>query len=231
MALRVLIAFKILLLVGVHCSPTYWGQIEDTGVETAAAVQPITKDGCGTTKGCILHPEGCDPSRTCNITLTYARKGDSVRFEIGALRPEGSQDFYAAVGFSLDGMMANTSVIACIYTASNSAATASLWYNPPPTQEGNPNNHVPSRRVAFGPADPPLVRLEEAGVVNDILVCRYNRKIAVPTNKRAQVWPLNASYHLLRARGDYNAKDQVLRYHFERVPSPLLTDVTTAGGP
>jgi len=225
MEYRFLIAIPILLLASAYSAPNNLvPMIWDTEFEPAVALEPISTTGCGSTKGCFLVPAGCDPKTTCNFTLTYAKQGsDRVRFEISVLRPEGAEDFYAAVGFNLETAMANASVIACTYTASSSSATVSLFQNPP--KDGN-NTHVPARRVPFGPADPALVRLEEAGVLNDHLICRYTRNIAVPVAKQNSVWPLNVPYHLLLARGYYNAKEKQLTHHFERTLNPALIDVT-----
>jgi len=144
-------------------------------------------------------------------------------FEISVLKPEKGADFYGAVGFNNDPVMARASVIACTYDSSVAAATVSLFHNPPPQGE---NNHVPAQRVPFGPADPALVRLEEAAVINNRLVCRYTRNIAVPSNKQSQVYPLNAPYHILLARGQYDAKNKQLTHHDERIINAQKVDVT-----
>jgi len=220
MAFRILIAIQMLLLVNVYCAPKIVQTLDN---DFQAAVDPISTAGCGSTKGCILHPPQCNPSSTCNFTFTYAKQGNNVRFEISVLKPEKGADFYGAVGFNNDPVMARASVIACTYDSSVAAATVSLFHNPPPQGE---NNHVPAQRVPFGPADPALLRLEEAAVINNRLVCRYTRNIAVPSNKQSQVYPLNAPYHILLARGQYDAKNKQLTHHDERIINAQKVDVT-----
>jgi len=221
MAFRILIAIQSLILVNVYCAPRTAPRLDNDFQR--AAVEPISTAGCGSTKGCILIPQGCDPKTTCNITLTYAKQNNNVRFEISIMRPPESEDFYAAVGFNSEPAMANASVIACIYTASSGTATASLYHNP--AKKGDVN-HAASEKVSFRPADPAMVRLEETGLLNNLLICRYTRTISVPANKLDQVWPLNAAYNILLARGHYNLKFETLTQHFERVINPGLVDVT-----
>jgi hypothetical protein len=184
----------------------------------------ISKNGCGYAKGCLTTPAGCDPSVDCTKVVTYSivNGTDTVLFELSSRNP-GNDDYYAAVGFSVTGSMANTSVSAC--TVGDGNINVSMWFNPP-----GGRGHNRPQRINFLSNETTLVQLQEAAVINDVLTCRFLQKINIPSEDKAEssmLAPLNAPYHLLLARGNYTVATQSIQFHTE---IPLVSDIVNVVG-
>lgn len=66
--------------------------------------------GCGVTKNCVGHPEGCTATRNCKAVLSITKQdGDYVVDMIG------HQSKYVAIGFSDDRKMGKDNVVECVH--------------------------------------------------------------------------------------------------------------------
>ncbi|VDN52307.1 unnamed protein product [Dracunculus medinensis] len=92
---------------------------------------PITIDlsSCGTKKGCLAIPYGCQNNSQlqCSSIFTYQVDGDYLLMELLGLVDDIERS-YVAIGFSLDQYMGNDSVTECS-VAPGSPLQGRLSYN------------------------------------------------------------------------------------------------------
>ncbi|MCP4486572.1 MAG: hypothetical protein GY820_04520 [Gammaproteobacteria bacterium] len=69
----------------------------------------MSREGCGSGKGCFFMPFDCDPSKNCTVGLTYVLVDEGgakfVEFETVARKIPTYQQQYFAVGLSQDDVM------------------------------------------------------------------------------------------------------------------------------
>ena len=65
--------------------------------------EPITLEGCNTTKGCFRYPPDCYTISTCSYFLSWTVEGGRNKFEMA-----GDVGTYVAFGFSKSGFMVSS---------------------------------------------------------------------------------------------------------------------------
>ena len=65
--------------------------------------EPITLEGCNTTKGCFRYPPDCYTVSACSYFLSWTVEGGRNKFEMA-----GDVGTYVAVGFSKSGAMVSS---------------------------------------------------------------------------------------------------------------------------
>ncbi|VDM51953.1 unnamed protein product [Angiostrongylus costaricensis] len=70
---------------------------------------------CGTMKGCLFAPPGCQPSTDCQIAFSYQVDGPYLSMELSGTPP--TPDGFIAVGFSNDPFMGDDMVVYCANSA------------------------------------------------------------------------------------------------------------------
>ena len=98
-------------------------------------------DNCYEDKGCFGIPYNCEKQRNCDMIITYTKvkqawqEGkEKYKFEIGGKMSQG----YTAVGLSLDNMMGDDSVMACVQSPTNQSLSVQMYWN-----TASPYNSLP----------------------------------------------------------------------------------------
>nr|XP_058952014.1 putative ferric-chelate reductase 1 [Pocillopora verrucosa] len=170
-------------------------------------IQPgfeITKNGCGSQKGCYSEPTDCTDSSNCEFLVTYETKGENVTFEMSG------KHGYVSIGFNSKQKMDQTDSITCS-TSSNNAVEIRhyhLDYNQPIRTDLENSTDI----------------IRDMGVYeNGTVTCKFVRKIS-PTDPRMK--NLTKSWFFVFAWGKVS-NTGALSYHRENATFSLeLVNVT-----
>uniref|UniRef100_A0A1I7XJV7 Dihydrolipoyl dehydrogenase, mitochondrial n=1 Tax=Heterorhabditis bacteriophora TaxID=37862 RepID=A0A1I7XJV7_HETBA len=165
------------------------------------AVTELTmdKNGCGTTKACLLKPAGCDPNLDCTIgIMLYMTGPNQLRIEMVAqtLIPVVQQQ-YVAVAFSHDPVMGDDAVTECVM--SNMGQFAG-WE---PEIYASFNKGKSNDRVYLNNDEHrTLISNISSEVVDDRLVCHFTQQIVPQIDKKnGLLWNLDKSFYIMGATG------------------------------
>uniref|UniRef100_A0A915N8N4 DOMON domain-containing protein n=1 Tax=Meloidogyne javanica TaxID=6303 RepID=A0A915N8N4_MELJA len=164
---------------------------ENENLTNKGDLSQFDSSGCGLTKGCLFKPPNCNPYNDCSYALSYISDDERVYFELLA-QVAGESNVWAAVGFSVDGLMGGDTVTDCS-SLEGRDYKARLSYNP-----GKSNRKAP---LAYG-LESKILHTHHAKVADGIIYCRFSQLIQPPESVQPQfVRPLNAPIFILLASG------------------------------
>lgn len=170
-------------------------------------IQPgfeITKNGCGSQKGCYFEPTDCTNSSNCEFLVTYETKGENVTFEMSG------KHGYVSIGFNSKQKMDQTDSITCS-TSSNNAVEIRHYHL---------DYNQPIRTDLENSTD--IIR-DMGAYENGTVTCKFVRKIS-PTDPRMKI--LTKSWFFVFAWGKVS-NTGALSYHRENATfSSELVNVT-----
>ncbi|XP_020625342.1 putative ferric-chelate reductase 1 [Orbicella faveolata] len=180
----------------------FWVSIQSVTVhgptadpQTPPTIQPsfaVTKDGCGSEKGCYSEPEDCTNSSNCIFLVTYQRAGENITFEMSG------KHGYVAVGFNSKQEMDQTDTITCSTSASRAVEIRHYFMD----------FHQPIRTNLGNSTD--IIR-HAAAYENGTMTCRFVRKIS-PTG--SNMTDLTKNWFFIFAWTGVT-RTGVLNYHVE----------------
>jgi hypothetical protein len=178
---------------------TLWYLMTST-VYYVESMDPVTTEGCGNTKGCVHYPAACS-SPNCDAILTWRKTEQNyIDFELMA-----TTDGWVAVGFSLDTLMTDDSVIHCLV-----GNTVGLSFNP-----GQYNTVINGWSST-------VLKNTSISYIQGQLHCRFQRSIQA---SGSQIFALNNNYYLLLGLGPLQ-NGAITKHRKDPYVSPRPVDVT-----
>ncbi|KAE9415803.1 hypothetical protein Angca_002415, partial [Angiostrongylus cantonensis] len=176
---------------------------------------------CGTMKGCLFAPPGCQPSTDCRIAFSYQVDGSYLNMELSGTPP--TPNGFIAVGFSNDPLMGDDMVVYCANFAGQVAAGLAV------------NGQKPSNTIINNVGIQDVLRTSNIG---GELYCEVNQRL---DPNQSNLYNLNNTYQILLAAGPVDGNrlsyHQVNRYVLPRVSLPayvkgkgLITVLDDGGG-
>ncbi|XP_060899792.1 putative ferric-chelate reductase 1 [Labrus mixtus] len=165
---------------------------------TSILPEPMTSQGCGQSKSCLLDPPGCDPKEDplCFFLSMTTEGPKLVMFELS-----GPADGYIAFALSLDTWMGNDDVYMCVKEGDRvSVSAAFVLGRTHPEDESQSGLSSVSWRLADG-----------------AIQCRFSRPVRLANQEPAR-YDLDRGYYLFLANGQ--SRKGVLLQHSRQ---PLIS--------
>ena len=103
MAARLLLTVIVVAMVRLLCSGCWWNQY---ALQTVTVQAQFDNTTCGTEKGCMCSPPGCNPQVDCHKAFSWKVIDNTyLHMELTGISSNGATN-YIAVGFSSDQKMA-----------------------------------------------------------------------------------------------------------------------------
>ena len=171
-------------------------------------------DGCSESFGCTGMPTGCVDSQNCTVLMKWIGISED-EYQINLLGNVTDQKSYLAFGLSMDNMMGNDSVLACLGTTGD----VQYYWN-----TANPFNSLPVSNVSSNVSDSNVKIVD--GFMNCSFTLNSQFQMNIPSTDNEQKFDLNAQeYYLLLARGLINSSN-LIEHHDEKSVSTSSIDLS-----
>ena len=169
---------------------------------------------CSESFGCTGIPTGCVESQNCTVLMKWIGISED-QYQINLLGNVTDQKSYLAFGLSMDNMMGNDSVLACLGTTGD----VQYYWN-----TANPFNSLPVSNISSNVSDS-NVKIAE-GFMNCSFTLNSQFQLNIPSTDNEQKFNLNAQeYYLLLARGFINSSN-LIEHHDEKSVSTSAIDLS-----
>ncbi|XP_038127182.1 putative ferric-chelate reductase 1 isoform X2 [Cyprinodon tularosa] len=144
---------------------------------------PITSEGCGVLKSCLVDPPGCNPGEDLHCFFLSMFKEDSEK-QVMTFELSGPAEGYIAFALSLDKWMGNDDVYMCV-TDGDSVSVSAAFVSGRTYPEGQTQRGLSS--VSWRLAD-------------GLIQCRFSRAVRLSHEEPAR-YDLDQHYYLFLASG------------------------------
>jgi len=166
---------------------------------------------CNKVKGCIGFPKGCLDTGSCTLAVTYVGISNK-KYEFVSLIKQGGDKKYLAMGLSMSGLMADSSVVAC---SGNSTQThIRMYWN-------IDGDSLPLKDESLGLSDTSLV------FEDGYMFCKFTRDALIqfetpgPKSKNVTIDINTEDYAIVIADGQVD-KSGLIMYHDRRESTEKL---------
>jgi hypothetical protein len=195
-------------------------------VNVVQSFKDIDLSTCAASKRCFRSKEGCSAS-TCQLAASWRTTGDQVEIELaGDVTTKGG---YVSIGFSVDNLMGNDSVVGCFVDNGMVAVLPGYNVQKPLYHVHLKKEEYPKDYIEYYKTNSQLGGKFDAK--RGRLYCRFRVKLRKPRGSSSRVFDLAVrKYYVLLARGG-KARKGGLSKHFPRgtAVSPRRSDLTLAG--
>ena len=175
--------------------------------------------GCGTEKGCFGNTDNCIEGKNCSFVTRFQGVSNSS-YMIEIIGELSDDNKYVAAALSLDGLMGDDSVMACIWNETTSMAEVQMYW----TDGYSSYNGNTTKKFTTYPLDDTSQGITNTTgqLVNNQLYCSFvrNAKISItpPGQEKAIEFDMNETpYHILLAIGPLN--DTKVGHHSDKAAS------------
>jgi hypothetical protein len=163
------------------------------------AFTAIDLSQCGTTKTCMRSDPSCTAA-TCTYLATWTRVNNYLEIELGGNMETSTGSGYMAIGFSVDHLMGDDSVIGCsilngqmvLYPGYNEASPLSNTFLPATAYTSDYMEDQNSNSSLGGQYD----------ATSNQISCRFRRTLRAPDVSAGSIFDLTTrTYYALLARG------------------------------
>ena len=177
--------------------------------------------GCGKEKGCFGNSDNCIEGKNCSFVTRFQGVSNSS-YMIEILGELSDDNKYVAVALSLDHLMGDDSVIACIWNETTSMAEVQMYWTDGYNSYSNDNT---TKKFTTYPLDNPSQGITNATgqLVDNQLYCNFVRdakmSITPPGQQKAIDFDMNETpYHILLAIGPL-INDTKVGHHTDKAAS------------